>query len=72
RSSRRYCARVISVQAILISSGYRKPMNHNPLKSLNSFSVRHSNIEMVRQDAAVGAGYFAKAGKTSIRATALT
>ncbi|MGY6771413.1 hypothetical protein, partial [Komagataeibacter sp. NFXK3] len=40
-SSRRYCARVISVQAILISSGYRKPMNHNPLKSLNSFSVRH-------------------------------
>ncbi|NHO31777.1 heme NO-binding domain-containing protein, partial [Acetobacter fallax] len=36
------CARVISVQAILISSGYRKPMNHNPLKSLNSFSVRHS------------------------------
>ncbi|WP_281798868.1 hypothetical protein, partial [Komagataeibacter rhaeticus] len=24
-----------------ISSGYRKPMNHNPLKSLNSFSVRH-------------------------------
>ncbi|WP_206752296.1 hypothetical protein, partial [Acetobacter fallax] len=35
------CARVISVQAILISSGYRKPMNHNPLKSLNSFSVRH-------------------------------
>ncbi|MCP1242590.1 hypothetical protein, partial [Acetobacter lambici] len=33
--------RVISVQAILISSGYRKPMNHNPLKSLNSFSVRH-------------------------------
>ncbi|WP_206752441.1 hypothetical protein, partial [Acetobacter fallax] len=38
------CARVISVQAILISSGYRKPMNHNPLKSLNSFSVRHLGL----------------------------
>ena len=41
RSSLRYCARVISVQAILISSGSRKPMNHNLLKSLNSFSGRH-------------------------------
>ncbi|WP_225063280.1 hypothetical protein, partial [Komagataeibacter rhaeticus] len=51
RSSRRYCARVISVQAILISSGYRKPMNHNPLKSLNSFSVRHSMV--VNRDWAV-------------------
>ncbi len=29
------------LQAILISLGSRKPMNHNPLKSLNSFSVRH-------------------------------
>ncbi|WP_234448288.1 hypothetical protein, partial [Komagataeibacter oboediens] len=27
----------------LISSGSRKPMNHNLLKSLNSFSVRHSD-----------------------------
>ncbi|EGG76791.1 hypothetical protein SXCC_02541 [Gluconacetobacter sp. SXCC-1] len=39
---------------------------------LLSLIQKPSNIEMVRQDAAVGAGYFAKAGKTSIRATALT
>ena len=35
------CARVISVQTILISSGSRKPLNHNLMRSLNSFSVRH-------------------------------
>lgn len=31
-SSRQYCVRVISVQVVVISSGCRKPMNHNLLK----------------------------------------